>query len=247
MNINIAVVDDRRIDTEKLQRAIHKWFSENNKHTLNHITCFNNGEAILKDFVPEKYNIVFMDIIMNDMDGIETSKKLRELDSQLIIIFITTSSEYAFDAFPLHPFDYIMKPFETDRINRVIAEAVRFIEKPDSIITVRVSRSRYDIRTRSISAIIANDHTVEIVMTEGNSLLCSMAFHEFENILRDDAKFLECNRGVIINMDYVLSISRDKNMIIMNDGSSYPVRVKERAKIIERFNQYQFSRIRSLS
>ena len=246
MEISIAVVDDRRIDSEKIQRAIHKWFSENSNHTLKNITCFTNGESILKDFMPGKFQIVFMDIIMNDINGIETSKKLRERDTQLIIIFMTTSSEYAFDAFTLHPFDYIMKPFDTERMNHVLSDAVRFIETPEPYITVRVSRSRYDIMIRDISSVLANDHTVELVMTDGNCLLCSMSFHEFKDMLMSDSRFLECNRGVIINMDCVLSLSKDKNMITMNDGSVYPIRVKERAKIIEKFNQYQFSRIRNI-
>ena len=247
MEINIAVVDDRRHDTEKLQRAIHKWFSENHyhDHTLKNITCFSNGEAVLRDFMPGKFNIVFMDIIMDGMNGIETSKKLRELDPQLIIIFITTSSEYAFETFPVHPFDYIMKPFQCERIYQVLSEAIRVIDAPDPIITVRVSRSVYKIRQRSISAVIANDHTVEIVMSNGNSHLCSMAFREFEDMLRDSANFLECNRGVIINMDYVLSLNIEKNTINMKDGMNFPIRYRDRAKIIERFNQYQFSRIRS--
>ena len=247
MEINIAVVDDRRHDTEKLQKAIHKWFSENHyhDHTLKNITCFSNGEAVLRDFMPGKFNIVFMDIIMDGMNGIETSKKLRELDPQLIIIFITTSSEYAFETFPVHPFDYIMKPFQCERIYQVLSEAIRVIDAPDPIITVRVSRSVYKIRQRSISAVIANDHTVEIVMSNGNSHLCSMAFREFEDMLRDSANFLECNRGVIINMDYVLSLNIEKNTINMKDGMNFPIRYRDRAKIIERFNQYQFSRIRS--
>ena len=247
MEINIAVVDDRRHDTEKLQRAIHKWFSENHyhDHTLKNITCFSNGEAVLRDFMPGKFNIVFMDIIMDGMNGIETSKKLRELDPQLIIIFITTSSEYAFETFPVHPFDYIMKPFQCERIYQVLSEAIRVIDAQDPIITVRVSRSVYKIRQRSISAVIANDHTVEIVMSNGNSHLCSMAFREFEDMLRDSANFLECNRGVIINMDYVLSLNIEKNTINMKDGMNFPIRYRDRAKIIERFNQYQFSRIRS--
>lgn len=247
MNINIAVVDDRRYDSEKLQRAIHKWFNENQhlNHTLNNIICFTNGEAILKDFLPGKFQIVFMDIIMNSMNGIETSKKLRELDSQLIIIFITTSSEYAFDAFPLHPFDYIIKPFNCEKIYHVLSEAIRVFDAPDPIITVRVSRSKYKIRLQSISEVIAHDHTVELVMTDGNCLLCSMAFHEFEDMLREDARFLECNRGVILNMDCVLSLNHDKKVITMNDGAIYPIRLRDCAKIIKKFNQYQFSRIRS--
>ncbi len=243
MDFRIAVVDDVRRDAEKLQQNIHRWFTENYSSPRT-ITCFADGEGLLNSFEPQKYHIVFLDILMNKLNGIQTAERLRKFDNKTLLIFTTSSREFALEAFPLHPFDYLVKPYETSRLGRVLREAVSFLDSPEPSITVRVSRSNYEIPLRKISAILSHDHTVEVVMSEGNCLLCSMKFSEFEEILKDDKRFLICNRGIIINMDYTASLTRNKDLFIMEDGYKYPVKIRGRAKIIEQFTQYQISRIR---
>ena len=244
MKYNIAVVDDVRLDGELLQRGIQKWFTENAINSSRTVTCFSDCETFLKDLEPQKFQIIFMDILMDSMNGIEAAKKIRDFDNHSLIVFTTASNEFAFEAFPLHPFDYILKPCNSERINYVMSEAIKFFERPDEFITVRVARSRYEIPISKISAIRADGHFVELVMTMGNSLLCSMKFSEFEELLKDDPRFLTCNRGVIINMDNVLSLSRDKLSFIMKDNSYYPIKIRKRTKILEKFTQYQISRLR---
>ena len=71
-----------------------------------------------------------------------------------------------------------------------------------------------------------------------------MKFREVEADLMNYRRFLMCNRGLIINMDCVSSLSRDKSSIIMNDGTSYGIKVRGRTEIISEFTQYQISRMR---
>ncbi len=243
VDINIAVVDDARRDSEKLQRNIHHWFTESTD-SLNNISCYSDGTELLKAFEPGKFHAVFLDILMNDINGIDTARKIRELDTGILIIFTTTSREYVFDAFTVHPFDYIIKPYDSGRIDEVLREVLRTLTAPEQSLTVRVGRSTYRIPLRKVSALLSRDHTVELVMTNGNSLLCSMTFGELHDALSDDPRFLLCNRGVIINMDSVSCLSREKDMFIMQDGSRYALKVRGRAKIISDFTQYQISRIR---
>ena len=243
--LNIAVVDDSRIDSEKLQRGINKWLFKNYNDQNFQIESFRNGEEILKIFEPGKFQIVFMDIIMNMINGIETAEKLREIDSKILIVFTTTSKEFAFEAFPLHPFDYILKPFEPERLDYVLREAIKILETPEPFINIKISRSNYKIFLKNISVVLSNNHTVEIITSGGETLTCSMTSKELEKILLEVPRFLECNRGVIINMDSVLSLSKDKESFIMKDGSQYAIHVRRRKNIIESFTQYQFSRIRS--
>ena len=243
-SLNIAVVDDSRLDSEKLQRGINKWLCENHNSNFQ-IESFKDGEEILKIFEPDKFQIIFMDIIMNMINGIETAKKLRELDSKVLIIFATTSKEFAFEAFPLHPFDYILKPFAPERLDYVLSEAIRILETPEPFINVKISRSSYKIFLKNISAVLANNHSVEIIKNDGETLTCCMTFKELEEVLLEYPRFLECNRGVIINMDHVMSLSKEKESFIMKDGARYAVHVRRRKNILDSFTQYQISRIRS--
>ena len=243
MDFRIAVVDDQRRDAEKLQQNIHRWFTENYSSPRT-ITCFADGEDLLREFKPAKYDIVFLDILMNRLNGIQTADKLREIDNKIMLIFMTSSKEYAFEAFPLHPFDYIIKPYKVETLNKLLKEAVKFLDTPDPIMTIRVSRSIYEVPFGKISAVLSRDHTVEVVLSEGNCLLCTMKFAEFEEALCKDKRFIACNRGIIVNMECVASLTRDKSTFIMEDGYEYPLKIHGRAQIIHQFTQYQILRMR---
>ena len=65
-------------------------------------------------YEPGHSDLVFLDICMGDVNGIELARHLRAVDEKVLIVFLTTSSEYAFDAFPIHPFDYLMKPIDPE-------------------------------------------------------------------------------------------------------------------------------------
>ena len=245
MNLNIAVVDDTRLDSERLQRGIHRHFAEHD-NTPRVITCFRDGESLLRVYEPEKFHMVFLDIIMNDVNGIQTARRLRGCDNRTLLIFTTTSQDFAFEAFPLHPFDYIIKPCTQERISGVLKEAVRFFETPEPVIDVQVSRTTYTLRLRDISAVMSMDHFVELVLSDGRSIICSMAFRDVQARLTEDPRFLLCNRGIIVNMECVASLNRNKGMFLMNDGMTLPIRVRGRAEVLANFTQYQFSRIRKL-
>ena len=244
MNLNIAVVDDTRLDGEKLQRNIHKWFTENTSHSQT-VTCFRDGESLLRDFKPAKFQMVFMDIMMNSLNGIQTAQKLRASDNKALIIFTTASRDFAFEAFPIHPFDYIIKPCTPERLGRVLTEAVNFLEPPEPVVDVHVSRSTYTLRLRDISTVKSMDHFVDVVLSDGRSILCSMSFTEIQAKLTDP-RFLLCNRGLIVNMDCAASLSRNRDAFLMNDDSTLPIHIRGRAKVINDFTQYQISRIRRI-
>ena len=248
MEFNIALVDDKKNDADKLSTVIRKCFAKQHV-TAKNITHYTNGSEFLRVFEPEKFQIIFMDILMNELNGIETAGQIRLNDSKVLIIFITSSKDFALDSFfsasvPVRPFDYILKPYDSERLCRTLTEAVKILESPDPALNVRVSRSTYNIPYRKISAVLSNNHAVEIIMSDSNCLICSMKFSEVENILMSDRRFLLCNRGIIINMDCVRSLSSDKELFIMKDGGRYPLKVRGRAKIIDDFTQYQISRIR---
>ena len=65
----------------------------------------------------EGYQVVFLDICMEGTNGIETAQRLRAADPDLLIVFVTSSPEYVWDAFPVHPFDYLLKPYKEESLS----------------------------------------------------------------------------------------------------------------------------------
>ena len=173
MELNIAVVDDTLSDVVRLKDFIRNW-SYGGACELGIIQSYAGGEEMLKDFAPKVFHIVFMDIIMDNLNGIETARQLRQEDTELLIVFMTTSDEYAFKAFPVHPFDYVLKPYSRQRVEKVLDEAVRVLSASDPAVTIKSARSEYTVPMRLVSAVISQGHTVEINLTNGRSVSSRM-------------------------------------------------------------------------
>ncbi|MBQ9389618.1 MAG: response regulator transcription factor [Synergistaceae bacterium] len=242
MELNIAIVDDTLSDRLRLKSFIQNRFALS-KHKLGEIITCSSGEEFLKCFEPKIFQIVFMDIIMNTLNGVETALQLRAEDTELLIVFITTSREYAFDAFPVHPFDYVLKPYTRKDVDRVLNEAVRVLSAQEPSITFRVSHSEYTIPLRLISSAVSHGHYVEINLADGKSLLSSMTFREAEKIFADDSRFLLCNRGIIVNMSQIAA--QENGAFIMKNGTHYPIRVNGQSKIQAAFHQYLIANMRA--
>ena len=241
LELNIAVVDDTLSDVFRLKSFVESWFAAS-EHRLTGITAFTGGEEMLRTFEPKMFQIVFMDIIMNTLNGVETAKKLRAEDTELLIVFTTTSREYAFDTFPVHPFDYVLKPYGQKDVAKVLEEALRVLSAEEPSVTVRVSHSEYTIPLRLIISVVSRDHFVEINLAGGKCLLSGMRFREAEKIFAEYPGFILCNRGIIVNMSHISA--QEQGTFIMKNGTRYPIRVAGQSKIKAAFSEYLIQKLK---
>ena len=125
--MKIAIVDDKLTEQNKLSSYITSWASENNLPA--EISTYQSGESFARTIQNTSFDIVFMDIIMDGKNGIETARVLREYSLSTLLIFITSSREFMAQAFPCHAFDYVIKPYTFERISQVLGDAARALGK----------------------------------------------------------------------------------------------------------------------
>ena len=243
MEIKIAIVDDNESDLERLSGLIKEHFSGREEHTL----CLNKylrAEDLL-GAVPESMpDIAFLDIELGPgsvIGGIELAGKLKAADEGILIVFQTTSPEYAFDALHLHSFDYLVKPCKKTDVDRILTESIKALSSDDPTITVGVARGDYEVPLRNIVAASSQGHSVLITLDGGRSLTSNDPFKDISSQLSSDGRFLLINRGIIINMDHV-SAPLDEGMK-MRTGDVYPIKVNGKSKILSDFSQYMISKI----
>ena len=155
MLIRIAIVDDQPEARELLRQDLLVRAPAGTS-----IACFDNSESFLSGFVPGDDSLIFLDICMKGMNGIEAAERVRKRSARCLIVFLTSSREYAFDAFPIHPFDYLVKPYQTSQLEHVLSGAIRLMEESEPQVEIRMPRQTVRMPHGQIAAIASHGHTL---------------------------------------------------------------------------------------
>ena len=126
MELRFAVVEDRLPDAQRLESLLRLAFGGGHTLVCDH---YESGDAFLQAFPSKNHQVVFLDICMEGTNGIETARILRRTDPDLLLVFVTSSPEYVWDAFPVHPFDYLLKPYREEKLFQ-LADELRRVYRP---------------------------------------------------------------------------------------------------------------------
>ena len=137
MLLRCAIVEDIRLDAETLTRRLLAAA----EHTCQlQCTQFPDGGAFLRAAQTQRFDAVFLDICMPGLSGIETARRLRGQSAKLPIVFVTSSEEAVWDALPLHPFDYLRKPYDERRVHALLDDLLAVLGRPEPELELRVAR-----------------------------------------------------------------------------------------------------------
>lgn len=221
MELRMAIVEDQEPEARRLELLLRRAFQGDRPIC----TKFSSGDDLLARFTTGAYEVVFLDICMAGTNGIETARQLREKDPRLLIVFVTSSPEYVWDAFPVHPFDYLLKPYKEEKIALLTAELRRVLCRQEPELDVRIARQTMQIPLSKVHYAASQNHIVRVVTDDGECRAAA-TFSQVEQELSAHENFLVCNRGVLLNMDKVLRFEGD--CFEMLDGARLPIRQKDK-------------------
>ncbi len=245
MVLKIAIVDDVETDAQALAELSRTFFTAQGTAHVAEICMFHSAEEFLSQPGWAEYFLVFLDIRMGGASGIDAARRLRAQSISTLIVFVTSSPEYVWDAMPVHPFDYLIKPATPDTAGRVLKEALRTLGEPEQLIDIRIAYGTVTVPAGHISAIVSRDHALQVTLTTGEQVRSIQTFAQLTEKLAEDRRFLLCNRGVLINMDETVQFTGDS--FLLRDGTRFPVRQRDKSLLAQRFAAHQLNRIRKVT
>lgn len=208
--INVIIVEDNKSAAESLIENLKRYETENGVTFM--IEVEYNVINFLTNYKP-KYDCVFMDIQMPLMNGMEASKKLREADSDVPLVFVTNMSNFAVKGYSVGALDFIVKPITYSGFAATIDKLVRFIDDKSDRLVLKVAGGFRKVLVNTITYIEVLDHKVFYHLDNNESVAVWGSLKE--NVKNLPAgKFSQCNDCYVVNLKYVTRI--DKNTVTLN-------------------------------
>lgn len=225
--INIAIVEDNDLDFQLLKKYLNQ-YAEENKLEFS-ITRFTNGESFLAKY-DYSFSLVFMDILLNEINGLETCQKLREKDKNITIIFVTNMANLAVEGYKVNAADFIIKPISYWNFSFVLKRVLpSIIDLSSKKFVVNQNDKKYCLSIFDIIYIEVNNHILTF-HTKDNLYTLNGSLKEMENKL-SSCGFTLSDSSYLVNLRYVNSIKKD--MIILNTSQQIPLsRRKKKAFLL---------------
>lgn len=230
--IKIAVCDDEKQVRLRLLTIIQQYFNENNREVW--VAGFKKGEELLN--AKTRFDIIFLDIEMPELNGIETAKILRKWDVTSKIIYVTNYDRYQRKAYEVHAFDYISKPVKDKNIYKVLDDAVRYLENSTEKQKC-VFETEEGIATIEIEDIYYFEYSsrrVIIHTAKGNYNAAYSLKELYEKFSKNN--FESPHKSFIVNLLYVKRIKGFD--ILLENGDIVPSAQKRAVEFKNKFNDF---------
>ncbi len=219
--IRVAVVDDER-DTLKAYEQMFSRLSRETDATFS-VTPFADGLDLVSDY--KSFDLIFLDIDMNKLNGLETARQLRKMDESVMLIFVTRLAQYAINGYDYNAFDFVLKPLDYATFRMKMKRALKTL--------LRRRTKNVCIRCDGVSKVIPCD-TLKYVEVQGHYLV----YHTTDGDLRtygtlaeaaeqlDDTDFVSCHRCFLVNAAFVKDIKL--NTVVVGDDELPVSRLRKR-------------------
>lgn len=215
MNYKIAICDDVAADRRFIADMVNDWSQQ--RGYIAKIDNYTSAENFLFNYADHDYDILLLDIEMDDMDGVTLAKKLRKSNDTIQIVFITGYSDYIAEGYDVMALHYLMKPVKEEKLFEVLDRAVDKLAKNEKTINLDAKGEMirlpiYQIRYAEVFGNYVTIHAIDKITVK-------MTLGELGKML--DERFYRVGRSVIINLTIIQRVTKD--VIKLNDGALIPV------------------------
>lgn len=240
--INIAICDDDRPLTGIIEQLLHKTASEQGVD----ISCevFFDGSALIRAVTEQQmcFDLIYLDIEMETMDGIRAAQALREHELPALIVYMSGHEEYLKELFYTEPFRFLSKPVTEDEFGPIFSSACERISRQTGYFTFSYRKASHRIPFNRITCFESNGRVISIHLSERGvpkkACLPSQFYGKIneveQQVASQNGRFLRVHQSFLVNFDYIKAIAATE--IEMLDGRIIQISEDRRKAVRARFS-----------
>lgn len=239
--LRIAICDDRPDQIKKIRGEAERYLAASGTEAV--VDTYQNSLVFLED-LPRSggYDLLLLDICMPGIPGTDVAREVRRRKEKCEIIFLTTSTEFAVEAFAVDAAQYLVKPFSQEKFDSAMDKAMSLLQrKRQHWVTVKLRNG--EIRTLdldTIDFIESFSHTQRISLVDGQQLEARQTLAELSELLEQAAsgQFFSPYKGYLVNQKQIRSIVDQQ--ILLSSGRAIPIPRRNSKEITAHYLDWRF-------
>lgn len=226
----LAIVDDDPRDAQTLREQAEHFFAGAGETVS--IREYRDGVDFIRS--TQEYDIVFLDIRMERLDGLETARLLRKINQDALIIFVTNMAQFAIRGYEVDAMDFIIKPSDQFSMDRVLGKALKRIQSRGGVsLLLKTPSGTVRLESGDIYYVEIYNHDLIYHAVQGDFKVRGQLSDVREKLER--VHFIHCSRSYLVNLRYVSHIGADTLTV---HGDRVPISKAHHREIERRFASY---------
>lgn len=234
LELNIAICDDEKYYRHYIENLVREYLVEEN--VLLQIELFENGkEFCKKEENIQKFDIIFLDIEMEGMNGMEVAYSIRKKNSEVDIVFVTVMPDYVFEGYKVSAVRYIMKKELEKSLPECLADIIKKRKCNGYKMEFPFVGGNRSILLNDILYIESKSHKLQFTR-KGGILYMYGKISALESKIKD-YNFVRCHQSFLVNLEHIEQINN--YWICLSDGSEIPASRPRYSEVKQQFLQYK--------
>lgn len=225
--LRIAVCDDDTRFTGELEEMVRREAAETGISVDTEV--YSDGDTLVADIEKGyRYDLVFLDIEMERVNGINAARQIRRMDRSALLIYVSNYEQYLKELFEVEPFRFLSKPVDEVKFRKYFRDACARIVETETYYSFSFNKKIQKVAVRDIVYFESRNRVVHIFMADGSAERFYGRLNAVEKELSEGYQdFLRIHQSFLVNYSYILKMSFSTVIVLMGDGKEKSLRISE--------------------
>jgi DNA-binding LytR/AlgR family response regulator len=241
--LRIAICDDDNKDLLQIASLLES-YRNSRKVQLSYVS-FQNAMDLLASMDIRDYDLILLDMLMPGINGMEAAREIRERNSRVQIVFLTSSPEYAVESYSVRAYYYILKPASEEKLFLILDKLMDDFRKPEDALLLKTQSSVFSLPYGKMEYIEVSAKKLYFILTDGSMREVTGKLADYEQALLKRPGFMKVHRSYLVNLQWVKELRQGE--LITVSGRHVPVSRAAYPQVRTAYTHFLFSEAEHLA